>query len=361
MLLLLLAYWGGLLPPQLLRNADRQLFSGNSRNSFSGWKGAVYHVTLILSDQQLVTGLAVLIAGYYSLVVNNLDIFHWQQVTYLAWLSSTVHLISLSILREQLNASRLLRNVRLAGMLSLLAMLLAALTPSTGIAAEDAPSQTPARCLWRSSRFPEYIYSFSSSNDLTNKNYTDYSSIVSYITLITSYLWKLAQQFRGSRNWVRTWGCAVPEAVLESAMKRCLLDKSKSYGVKSLWLRAKYRLLSYLYIFLVVWVELLDSFFATILLLLFTLTWGTVKLVLPRTTPYSLPSGEDQMTFGQLLPLLLLLQPALAILEHVACEYRDKSIMLPLLISEQPRNFTFAPQIPKPEYQHAPLDQAHRS
>ena len=54
-------------------------------------------LVLIFSDQQLVTGLAMLTAGYikrYSMSTYNFDI-----ITALAWLSSTAHLSTLAVLR----------------------------------------------------------------------------------------------------------------------------------------------------------------------------------------------------------------------------------------------------------------------
>lgn len=68
--------------------------------------------------------------------------------------------------------------------------------------------------------------------------------------------------------------------------------------------------------------ETLESSLASMLLLFFALAWGTLQILLPRQTMnYYHPQvneSEARLSFGQLLPLLLLLQPILAIIEHSA-------------------------------------------
>ncbi|KXT09127.1 hypothetical protein AC579_394 [Pseudocercospora musae] len=64
--LLACAYWIGVLPPAQLRSADRIYFFGNSRRYHLAWRNTIERVALIISDQKLVTGLGMLIAGFYE-------------------------------------------------------------------------------------------------------------------------------------------------------------------------------------------------------------------------------------------------------------------------------------------------------
>jgi uncharacterized membrane protein len=59
---------------------------------------AVEKSVLILSDTQLVTGLAILIAGYSQLSCS-ITAYHWQIMVYVAWFSSFLANNSLRLIR----------------------------------------------------------------------------------------------------------------------------------------------------------------------------------------------------------------------------------------------------------------------
>jgi hypothetical protein len=75
LLLTVTAYLGGFLPSHYLRRADRRVLHANSRNEDSRWRDIFEGVTLSFSDQQLVTGLAILVAGYCEMLNNNLSLY----------------------------------------------------------------------------------------------------------------------------------------------------------------------------------------------------------------------------------------------------------------------------------------------
>jgi hypothetical protein len=91
---------------------------------------AVRQAILSLSDQQIVTGSAILAAGFQGLRLGGIDSYHFQTVIYLAWMSSSVHLSALSILTPILKDRPVLRVWRLVGMLVLLVLLVIALIPT---------------------------------------------------------------------------------------------------------------------------------------------------------------------------------------------------------------------------------------
>ena len=61
------------------------------------WLGLIEQLILTLSDQQLVTGLAVLIAAFVRW--NEITVYHWEIVTDLAFLASNTHICTLITLR----------------------------------------------------------------------------------------------------------------------------------------------------------------------------------------------------------------------------------------------------------------------
>jgi hypothetical protein len=111
-----------------------------------------------LSDQQIVTGIAILAAGFQGLRLGGIDSYHYQTVIYLAWMSSSVHLSALSVLAPVLKERPALRIWRLVGMLVLLVLLVIALIPTAsndwgwltweGMAPENSGWGVPAVCFW---------------------------------------------------------------------------------------------------------------------------------------------------------------------------------------------------------------------
>ena len=62
---------------------------------------ALERFILALSDQQLVTGLSVLLAGYIKHC--DISVYSFQITTALAWFSCTTHLATLTVLRQYFN------------------------------------------------------------------------------------------------------------------------------------------------------------------------------------------------------------------------------------------------------------------
>lgn len=62
------------------------------------WKSTLRSAVLMFSDQQLVTGIALLASGYAQLPYG-LASYYWQIIIYLAWFSSLTHLTTLTFLR----------------------------------------------------------------------------------------------------------------------------------------------------------------------------------------------------------------------------------------------------------------------
>lgn len=88
----------------------------------SAWKHAVSRFILSLSDQQLVTGLAILVAGVSN--QKTLTFWEFRVALSLAWFSTTSHLATLDALRTYLESKPIIRHMRVFGMTVVLFLLL---------------------------------------------------------------------------------------------------------------------------------------------------------------------------------------------------------------------------------------------
>ncbi|KAK3997860.1 hypothetical protein QBC44DRAFT_364057 [Cladorrhinum sp. PSN332] len=90
-------------------------------NELTAREEALTQFILTLSDQQLVTGMAILIAGIMNRP--SLNVLDFRILFRLAWFSSTTHLATLGALRKYFRTHRTLRNIRVALILAVLVLL----------------------------------------------------------------------------------------------------------------------------------------------------------------------------------------------------------------------------------------------
>ena len=106
---------------------------------------------LAFSDQQCITGFAILLSGYSQLSLSNTDpvtVYNWQIAVDLAWFSSITHLTTLTCLRHYFRQRRALSIFRIACM-TVNAVILAVSIGSTGWQTFDVG--VPAWCLFDTS------------------------------------------------------------------------------------------------------------------------------------------------------------------------------------------------------------------
>jgi len=318
-LLALTAYIGGFLPIHFLRRVDRRIFGANSRHEDTRWRTVIEGLMMSLSDQQLVTGLAILVAGYCEMMNSDLTLYYWRIVTHLAWLSSSVHIASLTLLRDVLNKHPTIRNVRVAGMLVLLTLLTVALWPTRFLSSyPDTMSSIPAKCFWTSTYLTPRAFTSS----------PDPNWILTLVMLWFAYVWKLSQLFASSRDLARQWLVARPEAAIERFMRRAVSTR------RSKWFKwPAYKILTLCYISFVAWAEFAESFVASIIYLCMALPYGITAIMKSRSTADDeVIAGERTLTFGQLVPLFLLVLPILLVFELSSGMWPFSQLTIPRII-----------------------------
>ncbi len=87
------------------------------------WGTVIERVILNLSDQQLLTGIAILVLGLIKHCT--VSVYHFTVISDLAWFSSYVHMTSLILLQDYLRDRPQLPNWRVSLMLVMLNLLMA--------------------------------------------------------------------------------------------------------------------------------------------------------------------------------------------------------------------------------------------
>ncbi|KAF4952239.1 hypothetical protein FSARC_12704 [Fusarium sarcochroum] len=114
-----------------------------SRSS-QAWKEAIQQFILALSDQQLVTGLAILISGIAN--QKNLSGYEFSVMMSLAWFSSTTHLATLDALRTYLKTHAVIRNLRVFGIVCVFILLIYAFAIAVNVAGFGELRKVPVQC-----------------------------------------------------------------------------------------------------------------------------------------------------------------------------------------------------------------------
>ena len=149
---------------------------------------------LAFSDQQCITGIAILLSGYSQLSLKNtnpISVYNWQIAVDLAWFSSITHLTTLTCLRHYFRQRRALGVLRIACM-AVNAVILAVSIGSTGWQIEN--EGVPALCLFDTSWMIQdaiAVGSHQSSGAIYNGFYT----AVTATFLAFSYLTRVIQLY----------------------------------------------------------------------------------------------------------------------------------------------------------------------
>ncbi|CZT23422.1 uncharacterized protein RCC_09136 [Ramularia collo-cygni] len=313
----IVAYATGLVDDGLLRPMDRLVFRVPSRaEKHPTMHLALRKFILALSDQQIVTGIAILGAGFQGLRTGHVSVYHFQIIIYLAWMSSSVHLSALTILGTYLQHHRAVMAWRLVGMLTLLVMLFISLVPTLSVEwgiltplplSEWEPSEktsfgAPALCFWGSSR-----------GDGVSPD-----AVISFFILGVSYIWKVCGIFPSANSAFAAWTWDPLDRLTKHGFATLASRIQRKGRRVDLWV---FRMCLAVYLPVTAAIEALDSFSASLWLSLLGLIYGMLQILVPRALVQSydsnLKENEKMLTFGQLVPLILLIQPIGALTEHI--------------------------------------------
>lgn len=307
--------WRKLRGPQNSPDQDREATEDRDRI-----QEVFTRFVLALSDQQLVTGLAILIAGVSS--QHRLSNYEFGVTLGLAWFSTTTHLATLSALREYFRTRKPLCHVRVSGMVVVL-MLLIYIFFLTNLDSFDWT--LPVQCVFSSSDYappplawhhPIWVLSFVTfllALFLILKGYLDrIGALYSNHSLWLYLRLRWTQRTARSKGSMITWNphiSMLPNDELLEEYKayvrmRTLQDVSNA-STSSQSMRRRLQITNYK-----------DSFFLSIPSIAFSYSYGISQAATYRwEDPPTLSDDSSYMGFGQIMPILLLVLPMFAALE----------------------------------------------
>ncbi|KAF3025751.1 hypothetical protein E8E14_014426 [Neopestalotiopsis sp. 37M] len=318
------AYLFGLVDEELLNEVDRRLFRIHpykaGAHSSRGRRARVYRcvrqVIIVLSDQQMFTGIAIMSAGFRGLQTRDISVYHFQIVLYLAWMSSSVHLSAVTLLGSYLRRHRGILLWRFAGMLVLLVMLIVALVPTIsndwgifwwdGMLENRTGWAIPAYCFWGE------LWGDGVGPDAP----------LGFVILAVSYLWKMGGLFDTTTAAYRTYlKNPIEDAILKSLTYPAIKYRDSERSWLWLW---TFRLMLGVALPTMAIIECASSFAASLWLSLTSLLYGTIQIFIPREQMIPLTgSSESSWGFGQLVPLILLIQPVGVLFEHLYSKHKS--------------------------------------
>ncbi|EEU36530.1 uncharacterized protein NECHADRAFT_81220 [Fusarium vanettenii 77-13-4] len=299
-------------------------FGGDSRPSrLSRLQRSMTGCILNFVDLQLIAGLGILISGFLSLS-KDLSTYHWSMIVYLSWLSNVTHLSGLTALRGYFHTRQWERGWRLALMFIFIVILMIALGPTAffdwtedpmdNAVAEPASSAwcffSPRQALEAFRERGYYGWLFSETKGFQ-------SMIVSMILLVFNFFIRTLRIFSSVSGAIDR---RVRKRVSQLA-KRGLRRLRQSRRPFSWALNQRQWDLMVVkpclaaFLVLRLYVDIFVSTSSEVYWLLISSLWATLHLDGLRTTASKYreqPSDESiTWTFGQTLPVLMLLGPAI--------------------------------------------------
>lgn len=247
-------YLLGYVPDEFLNSIDRGIIDtlwckARSRPAKT-WEPTLRNAVLMFSDQQLVTGIALLISGYAQLRCG-ISSYHWQMIIYLAWFSSLTHLTTLTVLRQYFRdnpASRLWRTVLMLVMVTLLGI---ALLPSGDVWWADGLTGIPALCYFKRLVAPSPGKRFEPGILPTG------SMLISVMVFFSGYLTRLIKLSKHATSFTKLWIRTKPGRMLKNALKNSIQRAEKPNA--SIYWRLKYLVLETAYVLLRVCFDIYES------------------------------------------------------------------------------------------------------
>ncbi|KAK5659365.1 hypothetical protein OQA88_1458 [Cercophora sp. LCS_1] len=278
----------------------RKLHSRAGRDAFT-------EVVMNLSDLQIVSGIAILVSGYYS-ATRGLSGYHWKMMVRVAWFSTITHLAALSCLRSYLYQNPVKRALRLV-LIGILAIMVITATMTT--ADNNFQDELPVLCFLHLPR--------------PKVNIANLDVVFSVLLLAYNILLRVLKLHRTvSEVWtgkIREGFLVVLQPianVISLVLQSPRLNRKMRFGLYVLFVQpfVASLILTKTYYFMY------TSTVAEVYWLLVSAFWGTLRLFELRKLR---SQGEDKWTFGQIMPLVLFLAPSLVFLDTVAKSWNEES------------------------------------
>ena len=280
---------------------------------------ALTQFVLALSDQQLVTGLAILFVAVGSRC--KISIYEFLIVDCLAWFSSTTHLATLDVLRDYFIRNQMVRNIRIVGMVTMVILLSVGIVVLTRYS--DDRAAMPLQC------------AISSVSESMNNIAVILVTMILLQFLIFSYSSRFGHLFDDQRtqneksysNRERLLRQVIllrhPKLNVDAASIRAIIktvvSERRAEARERLLSKIDFRRVNSAPFYTLIRIGLhgyLDSFLSNIPASLFGLSFGISQLSVARwSNPPSLTEDADKLSFGQIVSLLLLILPVLAAAE----------------------------------------------
>ena len=236
----------GYVPEEFLNSIDKGILSRTARfDPARLWEPTFRTAVLMFSDQQIVTGIALLASGYAQLSCG-LSAYHWQMIVYLAWFSSLTHLTTLTVLRQYFRENQTARLWRAILMLIMVTMLGIALLPTGDVWWFEDYLRLPALCYFKRLmvRSPEERFSFNAFQTLP--------MLISILVLFSGYLTRLIKISKHATAFTRLWIRTKPGRVLKDTLKDSIQRAGRPHAsfywrLKSLILEIAYVLIRAIY------------------------------------------------------------------------------------------------------------------
>ncbi|KAH7070960.1 hypothetical protein FB567DRAFT_455484 [Paraphoma chrysanthemicola] len=295
------------------------------RNRLISWKPsrrfeyAMEKSVLILSDTQLVTGLGILIAGYSQLQCG-ISAYHWQIMVFVAWFASFSFLSAMTFLEGYFQTNNNMRLIRVGFMVILSSLLIVALLP-TGSKnwlnmfhqGEGYYPSLSTACFYKQLLLKSFV---------SNSGPKIWSMVFSIFVVIVSYLQCGIRLFdpgaQTSHKYLRVWpGWKIKKALYH------LERKTLHNGTRArLWL-VPYLASYAIFVCCRAFYDIVGSMLLEVIWLSFAIAWGTIKVWTTRAAAQFTFDGaeitinqdvseENTWSFGQTLPLVLILLPILS-------------------------------------------------
>ncbi|KAH6673284.1 hypothetical protein B0J14DRAFT_668158, partial [Halenospora varia] len=296
--------------------------SANNTPNLDRWASALRATIVSFSDQQVITGISIIIGGLSQLKAG-ISVYHWLSVVNLAWFSTITHLITLTVLREELQTNMPIKILRITGMAVLITMLICVMGP-VGYLISDTngiPNTFPAWCLYHPG------IEWKSGKHLLGKRYNWLYQLFAMGLLIYSFLTRLVlllSQSGGVGSFVFRIPVGQPWKYTEERLEKLQQRLDQTDGFSRFFSPAaiKFKVLFSIHAVFLTGNDLYQSKTWEITWLSLAIAWGTIRIDVSRSGVSSLgnPSELSQDVklqhnlwgFGQVAAIVLLLIPIIS-------------------------------------------------